>query len=327
MLGLVFILLSAFFSGSETAFQRLNHFRFAVDARDGHKHSKAVLWIYDRFDKALNGVLIGNTVVNVGLSVIFTNLFLKTTLPEGVASLLASVIMTIVVYFFAETLPKQIAAKIPNKVASAFVYPLVFFYFLFWPLMMVFKGLDVLISKIFKSKEEPSFTEEDLLSVIEQNEDAGALEKNESEIIQNSIDWGDMKVKEVLTPKYRLHAIDTKGLTTDKLLEDICDTTYSRIPLYYGKKDNIIGVLMVKGYLSAYINNKNVNYLNFVEKPYVISPKTCLSDLADGFRSHKTQMAIVKTKDELLGVVTMEDLLEELVGDIDEVIELPEEVA
>ncbi len=269
--------------------------------------------------------MIGNNIVNVAASVLFTNLFLKTTLPEGVASLVASIVVTIVVYFLGETLPKQIAAKIPNKIAAIVAYPLVFFYFLFWPLMMVFKGLDVLISKIFKTKKNPNFTEEDLVSVIEQNEDAGLLEKNESEIIQNSIDWGDMKVKEVLTSRGKMFAIDTKGLTTEKLVQKICDTSFSRIPLYYGKKDNIIGILIVKAFLAAYINNKNVNYLNFVDKPYVISPRTCLNDLADGFRTHKTQLAIVKQKDELLGLVTMEDLLEELVGDIDEVYDLPKE--
>ncbi len=234
-------------------------------------------------------------------------------------------VITIVVYFFGETLPKQVAAKIPNKIASLNAYVLIFFYFLFWPLMMVFKGMDVLIAKITKSKKNPSFTEQDLVSVIEQNEDAGLLEKNESEIIQNSIDWGDMKVKEVLTPKSRMLCIDTKDLTTEKLVKRICDTTFSRIPLYYGKKDNVIGILIVKAFLAAYINNKNVNYLNFVEKPYVISPKTCLNDLADGFRTHKTQLALVKQKDELLGLVTMEDLLEELVGDIDEIYDLPRE--
>ena len=270
--------------------------------------------------------MIGNNIVNTGMSVIFTNLFLLTTLPEGVASLLASIVITIVVYFFGETLPKQVAAKIPNKVASLVVYPLIGFYFLLWPLMMVFRGMDILISKISKSKKDPTFTEEDLVSVIEHNEDAGLLEKNESEIIQNSIDWGDMKVKEVLTPKARMLCIDAKSLTTEKLIEKICDTTFSRIPIYYGKKDNIIGVLIVKTFLSAYINNKNVNYLNYMEKPYVISPKTCLNDLADGFRVKKTQLAIVKQKDELIGLVTMEDLLEELVGDIDEVYDLPKEV-
>ncbi len=270
--------------------------------------------------------MIGNNIVNTGMSVIFTNLFLLTALPEGVASLLASIVITIVVYFFGETLPKQVAAKIPNRVASLVVYPLIGFYFLLWPLMMVFRGMDILISKISKSKKDPAFTEEDLVSVIEHNEDAGLLEKNESEIIQNSIDWGDMKVKEVLTPKSRMLCIDAKSLTTEKLIKKICDTTFSRIPIYYGKKDNIIGVLIVKTFLSAYINNKNVNYLNYMEKPYVISPKTCLNDLADGFRVKKTQLAIVKQKDELIGLVTMEDLLEELVGDIDEVYDLPKEV-
>ena len=304
----------------------MNHFRFAVTARDGKKTSRAVLWIYDRFGKALNAILIGNTVVNVGLSVLFTNLFLWTVpLDPGVNSLLSSIIMTIIVYFFGETLPKQIAAKIPNQFASVVVYPLIFFYFLFWPFMMFFQGINLLIRKIFKKKEEPAFTEEDFASIIEQNEDAGALEKNESQIIQASIDWGDMKVKEVLTPRSKMFEIDAKGLSSASLVEKICDTTYSRIPIYYGKKDQILGFLMVKSFLAAYLNNPKVNYFKYVEKPYIISPKTKLSDLMDGFRNNKTQVALVKQKDELLGLVTMEDLLEELVGDIDEVYELPEE--
>ncbi len=288
--------------------------------------ARSVLWLHDRFDRALNAILIGNTVVNTGLSVLFTNLFLLTVpLEPGLNSLIASIILTIFVYLFGETLPKQIASKIPNRFARFSVYPLIVFYFLLWPFTIVLRGISLLFQKIFPKKKEPAFTEEDFASVIEQNEDAGLLEKNESEIIQASIEWSDTSVKEVLTPKYRMFAIDAKGLDNATLIEKICGTTYSRIPIYYQKKNRIIGFLMVKSFLAEYLNNPKANFFRFVEKPYIISPRTKLGDLVDGFRLHKTQVALVMQKEEILGLVTMEDVLEELVGDIDEVIALPEE--
>jgi CBS domain containing-hemolysin-like protein len=310
---------------SETAFQKLNKYRFKVKKDEGSRVASQVLWMLDRFDSALVTILIGNNVVNVALSVVFTSLFLKAipNLEAGVSSLIASVVLTIIVYIVAETLPKQIAGKIPNRIASLTVFPLTFFYFLLYPLNLIFKGISWLTKKIFKTKEKPDFTEEDFTSVVEKNEKHGLLEENESDLIQASFDFADTSVQDVLTSKDKMFEINMAGLTSQSLIDQICNTTYSRIPLYFGEKDKVVGILIVKKFLAAYISNPKVNLTDFVEKPYIVSPKATMEDLIEGFKEHHTQVALVKKNGQLIGMISMEDVLEELVGPINEKIALP----
>lgn len=298
-----------------------------VEANDGKRIAKQVIWLYKRNDSTLVTILIGNNLVNVFLSVLFTNLFLHyIALPEGVSSLISSIVLTIIVYLFGETIPKQTAAKIPNLMAKIVVYPLTLFYFLFYPLSLFFKGMNILFKKMFRSKKAPEMTEDDFNTVIENNEKGGLLEKNESDLIQASFDFSDTSVKEVLTPKEKMFEIDIKGLTNVGLVKIVCGTEFSRIPVYVGARDKIVGILLVKKYLAAYLENPTVNFFDYIEKPYVVTPSIKIDDLVDGFRQKKTQVALVKKDDKLIGMVTMEDILEELVGPIGERYEVPREV-
>lgn len=326
-LGLLFLCLSAFYSAAETSFQKLNRFRMEVEAEDGKRTAKQVVWLYKRNDSTLVTILIGNNLVNVFLSVLFTNLFLRyIPMPEAINSLISSIILTIIVYLFGETIPKQMASKIPNLIAKIVAYPVTIFYYLLFPLSMFFKGLNLLFTKVFKSKKATDMTEEDFNTIIENNEKGGLLEKNESDLIQASFDFSDTSVKEVLTPREKMFEIDLKGLTNVGLVKIICGTKFSRIPVYFGNRDKIVGILLVKKYLSAYLENPQVNFLDFVEKPYIVSPSIKIDDLVDGFRKKKTQVALVLKDGKLLGMVTMEDVLEELVGPIGERYNVPREV-
>lgn len=327
ILGLVFLFLSAFYSASETAFQKLNKYRFQVEASEGKKSAQSVFWVCQHFDSSLTSILIGNNLVNVGLSFLFTNLALRfIPWPEGITSLVASIVLTIIVYLFGETIPKQVAGKIPNRIASLVVYPLIVLIFLLYPLTLLFKFISFLVKKIFRSKPEVELTEEDFTSVIENNEKGGLLEKNESDLIQASIDFSDTSVKDVLTPKSAMFEIDLKGLTNKGLVDIVCSNKYSRIPVYYGNRDKIVGVLLVKQYLAAYLEDPNLNFLDYVEKPYIVSPSIKIDDLIDGFRGKKTQIALVMKDGKLMGMVTTEDVLEELVGPIGERYNVPREV-
>lgn len=321
----MFLVLSAFFSASETSFDRLNKYRFEVKKAEGNKTAALVLWLYKRKETNLIAILIGNNVVNTLLSVISTATFLyflNNVIDAGVVSLISSVSITLVVYLFAETMPKQIAYKIPNTLASIFVYPLVVVYFLFFPLSFLLRVITKLANMLFPSKGGNAFNEDDFSNVLKKNQRGGLLEKNETEIIENSIDFSDTAVKEVLTPKEKMFSIDLKGLSGSRLVEILCSTTYSRIPVYYENNDKIIGVLLVKQYLAAYLKDPLVSIVSYVEKPYFVTPNIKIDDLIDGFRETHTQIALVKKKDELIGMVTMEDVLEELVGPIDEKIAL-----
>jgi putative hemolysin len=189
---------------------------------------------------------------------------------------------------------------------------------LLYPLSLFFRGLSFLAKKMVHTKPEITLTEEDFTSVIEKNEEEGLLEENESDIIQNSFDFSDTTVREVLTAKKDMFEIDLHGLKAAGLAKIVCSTNYSRIPIYYQNKDNIVGVLIVKKFLAAYLSNPKLSIKDYLEKPYIVSPSVNIDDLADGFRSHHTQIALVYDKSRLVGMVTMEDVLEELVGDIGE---------
>ena len=312
---------SAFFSATETAFACLNKYKFQVEAEDGKKASSFVVWFYEHFDTTLITVLIGNNAVAVGISSVATILFIQLLhayIDNTTISMISSIVVAILTFLFGDTLPKLIAKKVPNAIARFSVYPILVFCILFLPVTLIFRGLTFLVRKVFRSKPEPEVQTEDIAEEIERMEKYGDLEANESDILVNSLDFADTSVKEVLTPLRRMKMLDTDGLDTPTLLDSIKKCPYSRIPLYYKEQNHIVGVLVVKNYLAAYFRDPKVSYLPYVQKAYFVTPAIKIDDLLDGFREHHTQIALVRKEGKILGLVTAEDALEELVGKIDE---------
>ncbi len=312
---------SAFFSATETAFACLNKYKFQVEAEDGKKASSFIVWFYEHFDTTLITVLIGNNVVAVGISSIATILLIQLLhayIDNTAISMISSIVVAILTFLFGDTLPKLIAKKVPNAIARFSIYPIAFFCILFFPVTLIFRGLTFLVRKIFPAAPEPDVQTEDIAEEIERMEKYGDLESNESDILVNSLDFADTSVKEVLTPLRRMKMLDTDGLDTPALLEYIKKCPYSRIPLYYKEQNHIVGVLVVKNYLAAYFKDPKVSYLPYVQKAYFVTPAIKIDDLLDGFREHHTQIALVRKEGKILGLVTAEDVLEELVGKIDE---------
>jgi len=314
------IILSCFFTLEETAYTCLNRFRFEVKAQNGSRSARLVLYLHKHFDSTLIAVLTLNNAVNIVSSTVATYLFvaLLNPLDEWWSTLIGTICLTIVLYLLGETLPKQIGQKIPNKIASATIYVFAFFYFLLWPILMLCHLISIAFHKVFKTKSEPLITEEDFTDAIETNEDAGLLEENESGILVNSLDFMDTKVRDILTPKRKMQAINLKGKSLKEISEIVANSNYSRIPLYVDNPNKIVGVLLVKSFLINYLNNPATPLKESIEKPFIVSPNICLDDLADGFRERHTHIALVYRKEELIGMVTMEDVLEELVGPISE---------
>ena len=312
---------SAFFSATETAFACLNKYKFQVEAEDGKKASSFVVWFYEHFDTTLITVLIGNNAVAVGISSVATILFIQLLhayIDNTTISMISSIVVAILTFLFGDTLPKLIAKKVPNAIARFSVYPILVFCILFLPVTLIFRGLTFLVRKVFRSKPEPEVQTADIAEEIERMEKYGDLEANESDILVNSLDFADTSVKEVLTPLRRMKMLDTDGLDTPTLLDYIKKCPYSRIPLYYKEQNHIVGVLVVKNYLAAYFRDPKVSYLPYVQKAYFVTPAIKIDDLLDGFREHHTQIALVRKEGKILGLVTAEDALEELVGKIDE---------
>ena len=311
-----------FFSAAETALACSNRFRMQIKADDGNHAAKTVLKVVDHYDRALTTVLVGSNIVAIAMSSLSTILFVKYFEGTGMAdyaSIISSVIMTFAIYIFGDALSKTIAKAIPDTFSLIAIYPVFGLMILFYPITIIFELLTKLINKIFKSKNEEEITEEDFENIVEKVSDEGLFEEEQSDIIQSALEFTDTKVKEVFTPIDKVFAIDIKGLTHEKLGEILLTTKYSRIPVYNGDYQHFIGVLHVKLYLEALIKDENVSIRKTLVKPYYVSQNIMIDDLFNGFKKHHTHLALVTNSNKkVIGMVTMEDVLEELVSDISE---------
>ena len=300
-----------------------------VEAEDGRRSSKLVVKVCEKFDRALTTILVGNNIVAVAISAVSTLLFyryLEGTGLSNYASLISSIIMTLIVYFLGDTLPKTIARAIPDTVSRIVIYPIYGLMIIFTPITIIFEGMVKLFEIIFKNNNEEAFTSEDLENVLEHSEEEGMLEEEQVDIIQSALEFVDTTAKDVLTRRNKIFALDINGLTNEKLNAAINETNYSRIPLYDKTLDNYIGVLHVKTYIKEYLANPNINIKDILQEPYIVPNKIELVDLLEGFKKHHTHLAMVTNKDDrIIGMVTMEDVLEELVEDISEPLEVKEE--
>ena len=311
-----------FFSLSETALACCNRFKMQAEAENGKKVAKVVVYLCEKYDRALTTVLVGNNIVAIALStvsaVLFYHYFLNTSLSEY-SSLISSIIMTIIVYILGDTLPKTIAKAIPDTISKIVAYPITVLLYIFLPITLLFEGMVKLFEKIFKRKNDEVFTSDDLEKVLEQSEDDGTFEEEQVEIIQSALEFVETTAKDVLTRRRKIFALDIEGLTVEKLNEAINTTTYSRIPIYRNDLDNYIGVLHVKTYIKEYLKNPHLDIESILQPAYKVANKIMLVDLLQGFKEHHTHLAMVTNKDDhIIGMVTMEDVLEELVSDISE---------
>ena len=318
-----------FFSASETALSCCNRFKMQVEADEGKSSSKLIVKVSEKFERALTTILVGNNIVAVLVSAVSTILFYRYLEGTGMsqyASLISSIIMTIIVYVVGDTLPKTIARAIPDTMSKIVIFPIYGLMIIFTPITLIFEGMVKLLEIIFKNKGEEDFTSEDLEKVLEHSEESGELEEEQVDIIQSALEFVDTTAKDVLTRKSKIFALDINGLTNEKLNEVINKTNYSRIPIYDGDLDHYIGVLHVKTYIKEYLSNPNINIRDILQEPYIVPNKIELVDLLEGFKNHHTHLAMVTNKEgRIIGMVTMEDVLEELVEDISEPLELKEE--
>lgn len=326
---IVLLLCSAFFSMTECALSYASVIKLRVLEDEGKKSAKLVLKCLDKFDNFIITGLIGNNVVNIFFSVLMTSLC--TYLLTGIISpasinqvtvVVSTISATILVFFFGEIIPKSIGKAFPNAVSMICIYPLYGLSIIIYPLVMLFRGLLWLVKKIFKAKEEDVILdEEDFQDIVDSIEEQGLIEKEESEIIQSAVEFDDMKVKQVMCQKENIVALDyNKKLTKDELIDYILDNPYTRIPVYKENLDHIIGILHTQKLLKSLMYTDNYSLDALLVEPIFVRPNVHLDTIFDEFRKKRTHMAVVQDKEgHTLGIVTMEDVLEELVGGVDEV--------
>lgn len=320
----ILLFVTAWFSGCETAISSCNQFKFRVLANDGNKTAKYATKIIDKFDNNVISVLIGYNISSTVMSTLATVMFVA-FLPSELVNLVSTIVIAVLCYVFSDTLPKIVARAAPDTYLKISVYPMIFFYYLFWPLIQLFALISKGVKKLFKVKEDISFTEEDFSNTVDSFEDEGYLEEEESDVIQNALEFDDITVKECFTPIEKMTCINIDGLSNEDLNKILLESKFSRIPVYSEEINNIIGVLNVKQYFNEYMEDKHVSVPSILNDVYFITPNTMIDDLFEGFKKHRTHLAIVKQNDKVLGMITMDDVLEELVGELSSIKKVEEE--
>ncbi|MCI5773316.1 MAG: hemolysin family protein [Erysipelotrichaceae bacterium] len=310
------LICSSFFSATETAFSSANRIRLKNYAADGNKKAAKSLKLIDSYDKFLSTVLIGNNIVNIGLSTIAAVMFTR-MLGEVNGPTVSTIVTTIIVLIFGEILPKTLAKQAPEVFCIKVVNLISAIEIIFTPLVLISQGIQWIVSKMVKIEDDESDITDELMTMVEEAENDGDLEAHESDLITAAIEFNDLDVKDILTPRVDIVAIDIKD-SLNKIEEKFRYNTFSRLPVYENTIDNIVGVIHEKDFYALYNGNSSKKSIkDILQNTIFTSPHTKISNLLKQLQTSKIHMAVVL--DEFggtSGIITMEDIIEELVGEI-----------
>ena len=315
LLFIFFLLCSAYCASAETAYTAVSRVRLRTMADKGNRKAKKALWVCDRFDKTLTTVLIGNNIFHASCASLSTLLVMKQFSSEYVVY--GTLLTTIIVYHFAEMFPKSIAKVRSEEIALLYSGSMALFVKILTPVSFLFSGISAIISRLFASEDTGStVTEEDLLTIIETIEDEGVLEPEKQELINSAIEFASKVAEDIMIPIEEMVSVSSTT-PIDELAAFLKTSPYSRVPVYEGSEDNIVGILPVTVFLSKYAMKAPVSIRKLLMKPYVFDRKTEITELLSRMRLNKLHMVFICDENrKKLGIITMEDILEELVGDI-----------
>ena len=320
---IIFLLIgSAFFSGTEIAYTSLSKLKLKKDNENPSRVQKLVNFIYRHYDYALSTVLIGNNLVNIAATSIATVIAVKlvasTNLSEETASSIVTIVMTIIILIVGEITPKMIARRCNETFAKVAAYPLLVLMILFFPAVLLTSAVVKLFSILWRKKDdqEVTITEEELENLLDTAEDEGVIDENETELLQSALEFTDLDATDILTPRIDVVGFEV-GDSMDHILEVITETQFSRFPVYDKTIDHVIGILYVKHLLKELVDNKDVQLKDLLLEPVYIPKTMRLHDIMNEFKLHQTHMVVVADEyGGIMGIVTMEDVLEKLVGEI-----------
>ena len=308
------VALSAYFSATETAFTSLNRIRLKTRADDGDKRAARTLALAADFDRLLSTLLIGNNIVNNVATTIGAVLFIQ-LIGSGKGPTVSATVLTIVILIFGEVTPKSLAKERPEAWAIVATPLLRVMAVLLTPVNFLFTQWKKLLRVLLRHQDDDGITEEELMGMVDQAETEGSLDQHESDLIRNAIEFNDMEVSEILTPRVDLEALADTA-TMEEAAAMYADSGFSRLPIYHDSIDNIIGVLHEKDFYAAYC--RGVKRLSELKSSVLYTTETArISDLLRQLQQNKVHMAVVVDEyGGTCGIVTMEDILEELVGEI-----------
>lgn len=329
---LLCIVMSAYFSATETAFNTFNKIRVKNLAEKGNKKAIRALELADSYDTLISTILIGNNIVNIlaaSLATLYFAEILAGTVVASYYTAISTAVMTLLVLTFGEICPKTIAKQSPDKFvlfSTPFISMLVV---IFKPLSAVFKQLQNLLGKLFKVEEDQGMTEEDLISIIDEATEGGDLDVEEGDLIKSAIEFNELEVGDIFTPRIDITAVRS-DITKENMANVFTESGYSRIPVYDDDLDNIHGIVYYKDFF-ALSHTTNIPISDIVKPVMYVTKTQKINDLLKDLQEKQMHLAVVTDEyGSTAGIVTLEDILEEIVGEIwdehDEIIEEIKEV-
>ena len=328
---LLCVVMSAYFSATETAFNTFNKIRVKNLAEKGNQRAARALKLSENYDTLISTILIGNNIVNI-LAASLATLWFTDLLKNGTpaqASTVSTVVMTLLVLTFGEIAPKTIAKQAPEKFVL-FATPLISaLVVILKPFSFIFKHLQNLLSKMFKAEEDQGMTEEELISIIEEAAEDGDLDEEESTLIKSAIEFNELEVGDIFTPRIDITAVRS-DISKEDLAKVYAESGYSRIPIYDDDLDNIHGIVYYKDFFSD-AQNTAITIPEIVKPVMYVTKTQKINDLLKDLQEKQMHLAVVTDEyGSTAGIVTLEDILEEIVGEIwdehDEIIEEIKEV-
>ena len=316
---ILLILLSAFFSSAETALTTVNKFTLRSMADSGNKRAARVLKLISNSDKLISTILIGNNIVNISASALATTL--TTNLFGSKAVGIATGILTLLILLFGEITPKTLAQNNSVKMSILYVDVVQFLVYIFTPFVFIINKISHVIFWILHmdtNESAKSITEDELITMVNVSEEEGVIENKEKEMITNVVDFGDSRVRDIMIPRTDVTMVPVTA-TYDELLKQYMEVPYTRLPVYKDSRDNVIGILHVKDlfFYKATHDINNFDVTNIVREPFYVYEFQKTNDLLANMKSSSNSIGIVLDEYGVcVGLISMEDLIEEIIGDI-----------
>ena len=304
------MIFSALFSGTETAFSSVNKLRLKNYEAQGSKKAAKALRLANRFDEVLTAVLIGNNIVNIAASSVSTLLFISIFGSNGAA--ISTIVITLLVLTFCEVIPKSYAKRNAEKIALSFAGPLTFLITVFKPLVFLLNKLSAVFDR---GDETPSVTEDELKYMIDEIEEQGVIEEQESELVKSALEFDDITVNEILIPRVKVIGVEVNS-SIDEIKELFSSEMYSRLPVYEKSLDDIIGIITNKAFFKMLVEGRSDIRSIIQEVPHIADSKLISEAMKDMQRSKVHLAVVIDQYGGTKGIITLEDIIEELVGEI-----------
>lgn len=320
ILYVILLLCAAYFAASESAFSSMNRVRIQLLADEGNKKAKKAIFISEKFERAITTLLIGNNVAHIGCASLSTIVALDLwaeVYGESKVATVSTVVTTVIVFLLSEMIPKSFAKANAERIAIAFAPSFTVIMKLLYPVALVFTGISRLFTKLFPAKEEPTYSEEELVSLIESVEEEGVIDEESSEMLQSAIEFSSTTVKDVMTVRDDIFAIELHT-PIDEIKRQVIESGYTRVPVYDTSIDKIVGIMNIRTFLKTYMQkNGRFNVRTILSRPCQATADSPIDELFDQMRRNKIYMAqVCDDVGATIGIATIEDFLEEIVGEI-----------